>query len=75
MLLCLQNFPRQEYWDGLPFPPPGDLPNPGIKPMYPALAGVVVCLFYHGATREIHKRLAPPLFIQNDGQGNTFEFQ
>ena len=26
-------FSRQEYWSGLPFPPPGDLPNPGIKPM------------------------------------------
>ena len=25
-------FPRQEYWSGLPFPSPGDLPNPGIKP-------------------------------------------
>ena len=25
-------FPSQEYWSGLPFPPPGDLPNPGIKP-------------------------------------------
>ena len=25
-------FPRQEYWSGLPFPPPGDLPNPGIEP-------------------------------------------
>ena len=34
-------FPRQEYWKGLPCPPPGDLPNPGIKPaslMSPALA-------------------------------------
>ena len=28
-------FPRQEYWSGLPFPPPGDLPNPEIKPMSP----------------------------------------
>ena len=27
-------FPRQEYWSGLPFPPPGDLPNPGIKPTF-----------------------------------------
>ena len=27
---------RQEYWSGLPFPSPGDLPNPGIKPMSPA---------------------------------------
>ena len=29
-------FSRQEYWSGLPFPPPGDLPDPGIKPMSPA---------------------------------------
>ena len=28
-------FSQQEYWSGLPFPPPGDLPNPGIKPMSP----------------------------------------
>ena len=32
-------FPRQQYLSGLPYPPPGDLPNPGIEPMYPALAG------------------------------------
>ena len=35
-------FPRQEYWSGLPFPSPGDLPNPGIEPgplTSPALAG------------------------------------
>ena len=28
-------FPRQEYWRGVPFPSPGDLPNPGIEPMSP----------------------------------------
>ena len=35
-------FSRQEYWSGLPCPPPGDLPNPGVKPTSlksPALAG------------------------------------
>ena len=32
-------FPRQEYWSGLPFPSPGDLPDPGIEPVSPALAG------------------------------------
>ena len=32
-------FPRQEYWSGLPFPPPGDLLNPEIEPAPPALAG------------------------------------
>ena len=30
-------FFRQEYWSGLPFPSPGDLPNPGIEPGSPAL--------------------------------------
>jgi len=30
-------FSRQEYWSGLPFPPPGDLPDPGIEPRSPAL--------------------------------------
>ena len=32
-------FPREEHWSGLPFPPPGDLPDPGIKPMSPELTG------------------------------------
>ena len=35
-------FFRQKYWSGLPCPPPGDLPNPGIEPaslMSPELAG------------------------------------
>ena len=31
-------FPRQEYWSGLPFPSLGGLPDPGIKPMFSALA-------------------------------------
>ena len=35
-------FSRQEYWSGLPCPPPGNLPDPGVKPKslaFPALAG------------------------------------
>ena len=32
-------FPRQEFWSGLPFPTPGDLPEPGMEPVSPALAG------------------------------------
>ena len=35
----LMGFPRQEYWSGLPFPSPGDLPDPGVEPASPALAG------------------------------------
>ena len=43
---------RQEYWSGLPCPPAGDLPDPGIKPaapVSPALAGRFFC---HCATWE-----------------------
>ena len=32
-----RGFSRQEYWSGLPFPSPGDLPDPGIEPGSPAL--------------------------------------
>ena len=38
---CVDEIFRQEYWSGLPFPPPGDLPDPGIEPISlasPALA-------------------------------------
>ena len=37
-------FPRQEYWNGLPFPSPEALPDPRSKPAFPALAGR---FFYH----------------------------
>ena len=33
----VHGFPRQEYWSGLPFPSPGDLPDPGIEPGSPTL--------------------------------------
>ncbi|CAI9164456.1 unnamed protein product [Rangifer tarandus platyrhynchus] len=48
-------FSRQEYWSGLPFPPPGDLPDPGIKPgslTSPALAGG---FFTTNTTWEAHR--------------------
>ena len=35
-------FSWQEYWSELPFSPPGDLPNPEIKPTFPALAGRLI---------------------------------
>ena len=36
-LLCPWGFSRQEYWSGLPYSPPGDLPKPGIEPRFPSL--------------------------------------
>ena len=41
-------FPRGEYWRGLPFPSPGDLPNPGIKPASSALQAESLPLSQHG---------------------------
>ena len=51
-------FPRQDYWSGLPFPSPGHLPDPGIIPASPALAGGVFTTEPPGKpkyTIEIHK--------------------
>ena len=47
-------FPRQGYWSGLPFPSPGNLPDPGIEPMSPAVADG---FFYPWATWEAQKHL------------------
>ena len=41
-------FPRQEYWSGLPFSPPGDLPDPGIEPMSPVFQAVSLPLSHQG---------------------------
>ena len=52
----VHGFSRQEYWSGLPFHSPGDLPNAVIEPvsvMFPALAGR---FFTHGATLTALKR-------------------
>ena len=53
-------FSRQEYWSGLPCPPPGDLPSPGVEPMSlisPALSGG---FFTTSATWEAHFKYRKP---------------
>jgi len=40
-------FSGQEYWSGLPCPPPGDLPNPGIELMSPAPPALAGGFFHH----------------------------
>ena len=55
-------FSRQEYWSGLPYPLPGDLPDPGMEPtslMSPALSGM---FFITNTTWEAHLDHA---YIQN----------
>ena len=48
-------FSRKEYWSGLPFPPPGDLPDPGIEPTSPASRRQIL---YHCTT------LPSPYFLK-----------
>ena len=45
-------FSRQDYWRGLPFPPPGDPPNPGIKPVSPVSPALADKFFTTSATWE-----------------------
>ena len=49
-------FSRQEYWSGLPFPSPGDLPDPGIEPGPPALQA--------DSLRTYLCMLGPPWYIR-----------
>ena len=45
-------FPRQEYWSGLPCPPPGELPDPGTEPLSQASSALADGFFTTSATRE-----------------------
>ena len=44
-------FSRQEYWSGLPFPSPGDLPDPRVEPGSPALQEIFYCLSHQGGPK------------------------
>ena len=58
-------FSRQEYWSGWPFPSPGDLPDPGIEPVIPAVAGRSLPLRHLGSPNEASEG---PLF----GKGTVY---
>ena len=45
-------FPRQEYWSGLSFPSPGDLPDPGIEPGSPALQADSLSLSHQDSPQQ-----------------------
>ena len=54
-------FSRQEYWSGLPFPTPGDLPHPGTEPMSLALQVDSLPLRHLGSPFTSSTRLVPIL--------------
>ena len=59
-------FSRQEHWNGLQFPPPGDLPDPGIEPPYPAFVGWLLPLSHIGGPllKPMVLSISPWLVIQ-----------
>ena len=79
--LLSTEFSRQEYWSGLPIPPPGQLPNPGIEPASPvslALAGRFFTSeppgkpWHVGSTSLTRDQTwAPALGVQSLSQGTT----
>ena len=56
-------FSRQEYWSGLPFPPPGHLPDPGIESVSPALAGRFFTTVSSGKSPWRRKWQLIPVFL------------
>ena len=64
-------FPRQEYWSGLPFPTPGDLPDPGIDPEAPASPAWQVdsLPLHHKFTQKLYQ--ADSLPSESPGKANT----
>ena len=55
-------FSRQEYWSGLPFPSPGDLPNPEIEPGSPALQADALLSEPPEKRFAKHSRRSRPIF-------------
>ena len=60
-------FPRQEYWSGLPFPSPGDLPNPGIEPRSPALQADSLPAEPHRKPKNTGVGIPSPADLSNPG--------
>ena len=58
-----KGFSRQEYWSALPFPPPGDLPDPGMEP-----ASLTSPALQADSLRPSHLRSTPP--TQREKEGN-----
>ena len=85
-LHCPLGFSRQEYWSGLPCPPPGDLPNPGFKPRSLALQADSLLSEPQGSPLEGIKRkiespasfisytLHPSSYVMKDNQNRLDSF-
>ena len=67
-------FSRQEYWSGLPFPSPGDLPDPGIEPRSPALQADALTSEPPGSPKKygmLHKFVCHPISAWENAKGSN----
>ena len=64
-------FPSQEYWSGPPFPPPGDLPDPGIEPGSPTLEADTLTTELPGKPEHNSKLLQESKAGSTTEQGQT----
>ena len=64
-------FPRQEYWSGLPFPSPGDLPDPAIKSESPLLQADSLALSHQGSPQTV-LALVNMLVLKHVRQSNPY---
>ena len=66
-------FSRQEYWSGLPFPSPGDLPNPGTEPGLPNCRQTLYCLSHQGSPSKYSQRpkIRRQLCRRSTGRGKS----
>ena len=55
-VLLSMGFPRQEYWSKLPFPSPGDLPDPGTNPQSPTSQADYLSLSHLGSLGEVARK-------------------
>ena len=65
-------FPRQEYWSGLPFPSPGDLPVVGIKLASSEMAGIFLPLSHQGSPTTIFN--GHLCYIYREGDGTPLQY-
>ena len=67
-------FSRQEYWSGLPCPPPGDLPNPGMEPGSPAFLEDSLLLSHQGSPTKLCPYVRIIIFIYYLNIFTTYSF-
>ena len=68
-------FSRQEYWSGLPFSSPGDLPNPGIKPRSPALEADTLTSEPHLLKKILYKKKKKKKILYKDIYSELFKIE